>query len=89
GGAPAAGGLDGLLSALAFTMRPPVRPALRAEAERYLAAGAWDARWFPRRRLTALGLPGGVPRRLAFLPRSRAARRVVRRVRALRKAVGR
>ncbi|MEV5332616.1 polysialyltransferase family glycosyltransferase [Streptomyces werraensis] len=89
GGAPAAGDLDGLLSALAFTMRPPVRPALRAEAERYLAAGAWDARWFPRRRLTALGLPGGVPRRLAFLPRSRAARRVVRRVRALRKAVGR
>ncbi|MFJ9999466.1 polysialyltransferase family glycosyltransferase [Streptomyces werraensis] len=89
GGAPAAGGLDGLLSALAFTMRPPVRPALRAEAERYLAAGAWEARWFPRRRLTALGLPGGVPRRLAFLPRSRAARRVVRRVRALRKAVGR
>ncbi|WP_369151958.1 polysialyltransferase family glycosyltransferase [Streptomyces sp. R17] len=89
GGAPAAGDLDGLLSALAFTMRPQVRPALRADAERYLAAGAWDARWFPRRRLTALGLPGGVPRRLAFLPRSRAARRVVRRVRALRKAVGR
>ncbi|MGA5520751.1 polysialyltransferase family glycosyltransferase [Streptomyces pseudogriseolus] len=89
GGPPAAGDLDGLLNALAFTMRPQVRPALRADAERYLAAGAWDARWFPRRRLTALGLPGGVPRQLAFLPRSRAARRVVRRVRALRKAVGR
>lgn len=89
GDPPAAGDLDGLLSALAFTMRPQVRPALRADAERYLAAGAWDARWFPRRRLSALGLPGGVPRRLAFLPRSRAARRVVRRVRALRKAVGR
>ncbi|MEU4011334.1 alpha-2,8-polysialyltransferase family protein [Streptomyces pseudogriseolus] len=89
GGPPAAGDLDGLLNALAFTTRPQVRPALRADAERYLAAGAWDARWFPRRRLTALGLPGGVPRQLAFLPRSRAARQVVRRVRALRKAVGR
>ncbi|MET8895279.1 polysialyltransferase family glycosyltransferase [Streptomyces albogriseolus] len=89
GDAPVGDDLDGLLRALAFTMRPQVHPSLRADAERYLAAGAWDRRWFPRRRLTALGLPGGVPRRLAFLPRSRVARRVVRRARAVRKAVGR
>ncbi|MGA5438870.1 polysialyltransferase family glycosyltransferase [Streptomyces griseoincarnatus] len=89
GEAPVDGDPRGLLAALAFTMRPQVRPSLRADAERYLAAGAWDRRWFPRRRLTALGLPGGVPRRLAFLPRSRVARRVVRRARAVRKAVGR
>ncbi|MFC8843647.1 polysialyltransferase family glycosyltransferase [Streptomyces griseoincarnatus] len=89
GEAPADGDPRGLLAALAFTMRPQVRPSLRADAERYLAAGSWDRRWFPRRRLTALGLPGGVPRRLAFLPRSRVARRVVRRARAVRKAVGR
>ncbi|MET9305396.1 polysialyltransferase family glycosyltransferase [Streptomyces cellulosae] len=75
--------LPGLLSTLAFTVRPQVHPALRTDAERYLAAGAWDRRWFPRRRLTALGLPGGVPRQLAFLPRSRVARRVVRRARAM------
>ncbi|NEC48960.1 hypothetical protein G3I18_10280, partial [Actinospica acidiphila] len=73
--------LRGLLSALAFTMRPQVHPALRADAERYLAAGAWDRRWFPRRRLTALGLPGGVPRQLVSLARNRAARRAARVVR--------
>ncbi|MBM4828970.1 polysialyltransferase family glycosyltransferase [Streptomyces althioticus] len=73
--------LRGLLSALAFTMRPQVRPALRTDAERYLAAGAWDRRWFPRRRLTALGLPGGVPRQLVSLARNRAARRAARVVR--------
>lgn len=89
GDAPVADDLDGLLAALAFTMRPRVRPSLRADAERYLAAGTWERQWFTRRRLTALGLPGGVPGRLAFLPRSQAVRRVVRRARAVRKAVGR
>ncbi|MGV9951595.1 polysialyltransferase family glycosyltransferase [Streptomyces cellulosae] len=79
--AAAADDLPGLLSALAFTMRPQVHPSLRADAERYLMAGAWDRRWFPRGRLTALGLPGGVPRQLASLPRSRVARRAARLVR--------
>lgn len=79
--AAAADDLPGLLSALAFTMRPQVHPSLRADAERYLTAGAWDRRWFPRGRLTALGLPGGVPRQLASLPRSRVARRAARLVR--------
>ncbi|MEQ8146933.1 polysialyltransferase family glycosyltransferase [Streptomyces sp. OP7] len=100
GGVPSAGGradgdgrvpardeLGDLLAALSFTMRPRVHPALRSVAERYLGARARDRRWFPRGRLTALGLPGGVPKGLAFLPRTRAARRVVRRVRAARKAV--
>ncbi|WP_231157042.1 MULTISPECIES: alpha-2,8-polysialyltransferase family protein [unclassified Streptomyces] len=79
--------LGDLLAALSFAMRPRVHPALRGVAERYLGARARDRRWFPRGRLTALGLPGGVPKGLAFLPRTRAARRVVRRVRAVRKAV--
>ncbi|MFJ8183391.1 polysialyltransferase family glycosyltransferase [Streptomyces sp. NPDC096105] len=81
GNGAAGDGLRGLLSTLAFTVRPQVHPSLRAVAERYLAAGAWDRRWFPRRRLTALGLPGGVPRQVVFLSRSRIARRMVRRVR--------
>jgi hypothetical protein len=34
-------------------------------------------------------LPGGIPERLTFLPRSSTARRVVRRARALKKAVKR
>ncbi|MFI9471013.1 polysialyltransferase family glycosyltransferase [Streptomyces sp. NPDC052492] len=88
GQAPVRDELGELLAALSFTMRPRVHPALRGVAERYLGARARDRRWFPRGRLTALGLPGGVPKGLAFLPRTRAARRVVRRVRAVQKAVG-
>ncbi|MBT3151661.1 hypothetical protein HTV45_12325 [Streptomyces sp. CHD11] len=92
GGGPAplaAGGLDDLVTALGFTMQPQVHPSLRPAAERYLAQnpGPPARRWFRRKRLTSLGLPGGIPGRLAFLPRSATARRVVRRARALRKAV--
>ncbi|MEV6397798.1 alpha-2,8-polysialyltransferase family protein [Streptomyces sp. NPDC051907] len=42
-------------------------------------SGAW--RYFKRRRLTVLGLPGGIP-----VPRGAAVRRVVRRARRLKKA---
>ncbi|WP_217253290.1 alpha-2,8-polysialyltransferase family protein [Streptomyces sp. AC602_WCS936] len=77
--------LGALLKAVAFAMRPRVVPGLRPAAEEYLAhrldSHTW--RYFKRRRLTALGLPGGVPTRLAFLPRNPAVRRVARRARAL------
>ncbi|MET9735533.1 alpha-2,8-polysialyltransferase family protein [Streptomyces sp. NPDC006458] len=83
--------LTGLLQAIGFTMQPQILPALRPAAERFLSAhlGPRTQRYFKRRRLTALGLPGGIPERLAFLPRNSTARRMVRRAKALRKAVRR
>jgi hypothetical protein len=83
--------LDDLVTTLGFTMQPQIHPSLRPVAERYLARhfGPRTRHWFKRRRLTSLGLPGGIPKRLAFLPRSTTARRVVRRARTLRKAVRR
>ncbi|MEV4785740.1 alpha-2,8-polysialyltransferase family protein [Streptomyces tuirus] len=83
--------LSGLLTTLGFTMQPQIYPELRPQAERFLARhlGQRTRRYFKKRRLTALGLPGGIPQRLAFLPRNSTARRVVRRARALRKAVRR
>ncbi|MFF8030378.1 polysialyltransferase family glycosyltransferase [Streptomyces sp. NPDC016626] len=89
GDALPAGELNDLVAALCFTMRPQVYPPLRPVAERYLARhlGPRTRRYFRRKRLTSLGLPGGIPRRLAFLPRNSTARRVVRRARALKKAV--
>ncbi|MER6597765.1 polysialyltransferase family glycosyltransferase [Streptomyces parvus] len=78
--------LDGLLAAVAFAMRPKVRADLRQAAERYLAAHLDSRTWryFKRRRLASLALPGVVPARLAFLRSNPALRRVVRRARALR-----
>jgi hypothetical protein len=83
--------LTGLLEAVGFTMQPQIQSALRPAAERFLAEhfGPRTQRYFKRRRLTALGLPGGIPQRLSFLPRNATARRVVRRAKALRKAVRR
>ncbi|GHC67984.1 alpha-2,8-polysialyltransferase family protein [Streptomyces violaceochromogenes] len=83
--------LSDLVTALGFTMQPQIYPDLRPHAERFLARhlGPRTRRYFKKRRLTALGLPGGIPQRLAFLPRNSTARRVVRRARALRKAVRR
>lgn len=72
--------LAGLLAAVGFTMQPKILAPRRAEAERWLAGNLTPRTWryFTRRRLTALGLPGGIPAQLSFLPRSRAARRVAR-----------
>lgn len=83
-----AGELSGLVRTVGFCMQSQVYPALRTEAERYLAANldATTRRYFKRRRLTALGLPGAVPRQLAFVPRNRTVRRVARRARALKRA---
>ena len=83
--------LNALVTAFGFTLQPQIHPALRPAAERYLSQhlGPRTRRYFKRKRLTSLGLPGGVPERLAFLPRNATARRMVRRARALKKAVKR
>ncbi|MFJ3936454.1 polysialyltransferase family glycosyltransferase [Streptomyces parvus] len=85
-GVRSAAELDGLLAAVAFAMRPKVRSDLRPAAERYLAAHLDSRTWryFKRRRLASLALPGVVPARLAFLRSNPALRRVARRARALR-----
>ncbi|MER5785601.1 polysialyltransferase family glycosyltransferase [Streptomyces mobaraensis] len=84
---PDAAELDALLSAVGYAMQPRIRPDLRPAAERYLAhqLTARTRRYFKRRRLTALALPGGLPARLAFLPRNSAVRRLARRARAVRR----
>ncbi|MFJ5863103.1 polysialyltransferase family glycosyltransferase [Streptomyces parvus] len=89
-GVRSAAELDGLLAAVAFAMRPKVRSDLRPAAERYLAAHLDSHTWryFKRRRLASLALPGVVPARLAFLRSNPALRRVVRRARALRSGRG-
>ncbi|WP_405517307.1 alpha-2,8-polysialyltransferase family protein [Streptomyces canus] len=86
-----AGDLNALVTAVGFTMQPQIYPSLRPAAERYLSKHfkPRTQRYFKRKRLTSLGLPGGIPERLSFLPRSSTARRVVRRARALKKAVKR
>ncbi|WP_431771589.1 polysialyltransferase family glycosyltransferase [Streptomyces cucumeris] len=79
--------LTGLVSAVGFAMQSKIYPGLRPAAERYLSAhlDAHTWRYFKRRRLTALALPGAVPSQLAFIPRNEAVRRVARRARALKR----
>ncbi|MET7642794.1 polysialyltransferase family glycosyltransferase [Streptomyces sp. NPDC005426] len=79
----------GLLAAVGYAMQPQIQAALRPEAERYLGLHrdtVW--RYFKRRRLTALGLPGAVPAQLAFIPRNATVRRLARKARTLRRAAG-
>ncbi|KND30681.1 MULTISPECIES: alpha-2,8-polysialyltransferase family protein [Streptomyces] len=80
--------LDGLVRAVGFAMQPKIYPSLRAEAEAYLTRhpSAHTLRYFKRRRLTSLGLPGGIPVQLAFIPRNATVRRVARRARSLKRA---
>ncbi|MGW3949965.1 alpha-2,8-polysialyltransferase family protein [Streptomyces sp. NPDC004752] len=83
--------LGRLVRAVGFAMQPKILPELRPAAEEYLRgslnADTW--RYFKRRRLTSLGLPGGIPERLAFLPRNATARKMVRRARAIRRSIKR
>lgn len=83
--------LAALVRAVGYAMQPKILPELRPAAEEFLRTGldARTRRYFKKRRLTSLGLPGGVPERLAFLPRNAAARRVVRRARAIRRSIKR
>ncbi|MFQ6147925.1 polysialyltransferase family glycosyltransferase [Streptomyces seoulensis] len=83
--------LSELVGAVSFAMQPRIRPDLRPAAERYLAAhlDTHARRYFKRRRLTSLALPGGIPVQLGFIPRNAAVRRMARRARALGRAMGR
>jgi hypothetical protein len=80
--------LTPLLRTVGFCMQARAHPGLRDEAAAWLGehldAGTWP--YFKRRRLTSLGLPGALPAKLAFVPRSRTVRRVARRARAFKKA---
>ncbi|MEU0688723.1 polysialyltransferase family glycosyltransferase [Streptomyces uncialis] len=80
--------LNDLVTAVGYAMQPKLHPGRRADAERYLSHHLDEAtrRYFKRRRLTALGLPGALPARFAFIPRSTAVRRVARRARAVKRA---
>ncbi|MBL3667899.1 hypothetical protein JL475_18265 [Streptomyces sp. M2CJ-2] len=83
--------LGDLVRTVGFAMQPRILRELRPQAERYLSTrlDGGTRRYFKKRRLTSLGLPGGVPQRLAFLRHNATARRVVRRARAVRRAVKR
>ncbi|RII20858.1 hypothetical protein DSC45_01910 [Streptomyces sp. YIM 130001] len=85
---PDASRLAGLLTAVGFAMQPQIHPGLRPAAERYLGQylNARTRRYFKRRRLTALALPGAVPAQLGFIPRNSTVRRVARRARAVKRA---
>ncbi|MGW1002408.1 polysialyltransferase family glycosyltransferase [Streptomyces sp. NPDC002520] len=81
--------LGRLVRAVGFAMQPKILPRLRQETEAFLAENldAKTLRYFKRRRLTSLGLPGGVPAQLGFIPRNATVRRVARRALALRRAM--
>ncbi|NGO45950.1 polysialyltransferase family glycosyltransferase [Streptomyces ureilyticus] len=80
--------LTELLRAVGYAMQSKIYPNLRPAAERYLSrhlnGHTW--RYFKRRRLTSLALPGAVPTQLAFIPRNATVRRVARRARSLKRA---
>ncbi|MFD5326339.1 alpha-2,8-polysialyltransferase family protein [Streptomyces sp. NPDC127092] len=78
--------LTGLVAAVGFAMQPRIRPDLREEAVRHLSGplAAGTRHHFTRRRLTSLGLPGGLP-----VPRHPGLRRLARRALKLkRRALG-
>ncbi|MEU7131959.1 polysialyltransferase family glycosyltransferase [Streptomyces sp. NPDC046261] len=83
--------LSGLLAAVGYAMQPQIHPALRPAAERYLSTSLTPHTWryFKRRRLTTLGLPGAIPAQLAFLPRNPTVRKLARRARAIKRRLTR
>lgn len=80
--------LSALLKAVGFAMQPKIYPGLRDAAEAYLSRHLNPHTWryFKRKRLTALALPGAVPAQLSFIPRNATVRRLARRARALQRA---
>lgn len=80
--------LTRLVRAVGFAMQPKIYPELRKAAEDYLThrLTPYTWRYFKRRRLTSLALPGAVPAQLAFIPRNATVRRVARRARSLKRA---
>ncbi|MGW0709356.1 alpha-2,8-polysialyltransferase family protein [Streptomyces sp. NPDC002643] len=80
--------LNRLVRAVGFAMQAKIYPSLRGETEAYLTKNlsTHTLRYFKRRRLTSLGLPGGIPVQLAFIPRNATVRRVARRARSIKRA---
>ncbi|WAU85308.1 alpha-2,8-polysialyltransferase family protein [Streptomyces sp. Qhu-G9] len=80
--------LSELVRAVGYAMQSKIYPDARSDAEHYLTrrldTHTW--RYFKRRRLTSLGLPGAVPAQLAFIPRNATVRRVAKRARSLKRA---
>ncbi|MFG2603675.1 polysialyltransferase family glycosyltransferase [Streptomyces sp. NPDC048514] len=83
--------LGALVRAVGFAMQPKILPRLRRETEAYLAKNLNERtlRYFKRKRLTSLALPGGVPAQLSFIPRNATVRRMARKARGLRRVVRR
>jgi hypothetical protein len=83
--------LGPLVRAVGFAMQPKILPRLRRETEAYLAKNLNERtlRYFKRKRLTSLALPGGVPAQLSFIPRNATVRRMARKARGLRRVVRR
>lgn len=83
--------LGELLVAVGFAMQPQIYPRRRGAAERYLSTRLTPHTWryFKRRRLTALALPGALPSQLSFIPRNAAVRRVARRARSVKRSIKR
>ncbi|WP_240138351.1 alpha-2,8-polysialyltransferase family protein [Streptomyces sp. MUM 178J] len=79
----AAGEVDPLVRAVGFCMQATAYPELREQTAELLRTlpDAELTRYFKRRRLTSLGLPGGRPVRAAALRRHPAVRKVVRKLR--------
>ncbi|MFB7371510.1 alpha-2,8-polysialyltransferase family protein [Streptomyces sp. NPDC056222] len=77
-------GLAGLVAAVGFAMQPKVRVDLRGAAARHLSGPLAERtrHYFTRRRLTVLGLPGGLP-----VPRHPQVRRLARRALRLKRAL--
>ncbi|MFE5819777.1 alpha-2,8-polysialyltransferase family protein [Streptomyces sp. NPDC056479] len=83
--------LAALVKTVGFAMQPKIYPGLRGAAEAYLTKHLNPHTWryFKRKRLTALALPGAVPAQLSFIPRNATVRRLARRARALKQVAGR
>ncbi|MEU4092745.1 polysialyltransferase family glycosyltransferase [Streptomyces sp. NPDC026673] len=75
--------LTPLIGAVGYCMQHKAYAHLREEAVHYLTSRLDSDTWryFRRRRLTALALPGAVPSQLAFLSDNPTVRRVARRIR--------
>ncbi|MFF9017787.1 alpha-2,8-polysialyltransferase family protein [Streptomyces sp. NPDC014870] len=84
--APDAEALAGLVAAVGFAMQPKIRPDLRDSAVAHLSGPLAERtrHYFTRRRLTVLGLPGGIP-----VPRHPRVRRLARRALKLKRALAR
>lgn len=75
-----------LVAAVGFAMQPKIRPDLRSAAVRHLSGPLAERtrHYFTLRRLTVLGLPGGLP-----VPRHPRVRRLARRALRLKRSLAR